>query len=112
VTKYGGLMPKTNLGKWSVGLILAMFVLLFIGSSLTNTLYASVSAGGTILADIISRPALAISMLVGFGAGISAFVTGLISIIKQKERAVLVYGSTLIGAALTLFLIAEFLFPH
>ena len=89
-----------------------MFVLFVIGSSLTNTLYESVPAGGTIFADIISRPALAISMLVGFGAGISALVTGLISIIKQKERAVLVYISTLVGAALTLFLIGEFLFPH
>ena len=89
-----------------------MFVLFVIGSSLTNTLYESVPAGGTIFADIISRPALAISMLVGFGAGISALVTELISIIKQKERAVLVYISTLVGAALTLFLIGEFLFPH
>jgi len=105
-------MPKTNLGKWSIGLILAMFLLFVFGSSLTDTLYESVPAGGTILEDIVSRPALAISMLVGFGAGISALVTGLISIIKHKERAVLVYGSTLIGAALTLFLIAEFLFPH
>jgi len=105
-------MPKTNLGKWSVGLILAMFVLFIIGSSLTNSLYKSVPAGGTIFADIISRPALAISMLVGFGAGISAFVIGLISIIKQKERAVLVFGSTIVGAALTVFLIGEFIFPH
>jgi len=105
-------MPKTNLGKWSVGLILGMFVLIFVGSSLTNSLYESIPAGDTIYADIISRPALAISMLVGFGAGISAFVTGLISIIKQKERALFVFGSTLIGAALTLYLICEFLFPH
>jgi len=105
-------MPKTNCGKWSVGLIFMMFVLLFVGSSLTNTLYESITAGDTIFADIISRPALALSMLAGFGAGISALVTGLISIIKQKERAVLVFVSTLVGAALTLFLIAEFAFPH
>jgi hypothetical protein len=105
-------MPKGKCGKWSVGLILAMFALFFIGTSLTNTLYESVPAGDTILADIKGRPALAISMLTGFGAGISALVIGLISIIKQKERAVLVYISTIVGAALTLFLIGEFLFPH
>ena len=105
-------MPKTNLGKWSIGLILTMFILFVFGTSLADSLYESVPAGGTILADIVSRPALAISMLVGFGAGISALVTGLISIIKQKERALLVYLSTLVGAGLTLFLIAEFLFPH
>jgi len=105
-------MPKTKTGISSVVLIIVMFILFFIGSSLTNSLYESVPAGETILADIISRPALALSMLVGFGAGISALVTGLISIIKQKERSFLVYASTLIGAALTLYLIGEFLFPH
>lgn len=108
----GGLMPKTILGKWSVGLIPAMLVLFFIGFSLADTLYESVSAGGTILADIVSRPALALSMLAGFGAGISAFVTGLISIIKYGERRALVFVSTVVGAAVILFLIAEFIFPH
>jgi hypothetical protein len=105
-------MPKTILGKWSLGLILAMFALIALGSSLTNSLYESVSAGGTIFADIISRPALVISMLVGFGAGISSFVIGLVSIIKQKERSLLVYVATIIGAFLTVLLISEFLFPH
>ena len=105
-------MPKTNLGKWSVGLILGMFLLFFVGMSFTNSLYETVSAGGTIIKDIGQRPALALSMLAGFGAGIAALITGLIAIIKQKERVILVYLSTLVGAALTLFLIAEFLFPH
>lgn len=105
-------MPKTTLGKWSVGLILAMFILFVIGSSLPNTLYESVPAGGTILKDIVSRPALALSMLAGFGTGISALVTGLVAIVKRKERKLLVYLSTLVGAALTLFVIAEIIFPH
>jgi len=105
-------MPKTKLGRWSVLLIPLMFVLFFIGSSLTNTLYEGVSAGGTILKDIASRPVLALSMLIGMGAGVSALVLGLISIIKKKERALLVYLSTLVGAGLTVFLIAEIAFPH
>ncbi len=105
-------MPKTTLGKWSIGLILAMFILFIIGSSLPNILYESVPAGGTILKDVVARPFLAISMLVGMASGISAFVTGLVVIIKRKERAVLVYLSTLVGAAITLFLVAEILFPH
>jgi len=105
-------MPKTTLGKWSIGLILAMFVLFFVGSSLTNSLYKSIPAGDTILKDIINRPGLAFSMLLGFGAGISAFVTGLTSIIKQKERTLLVFGATLIGAIMIVFLISEILFPH
>jgi len=105
-------MPKSNLGKWSLGLIIAMPLLLLIGSSFTNTLYESVPSGETILADIGNRPALAITMLIGFAAGISAFIVGLTAIINRKERNILVYAATVLGAAMILFLIAEFLFPH
>ena len=105
-------MPKTILGKWSIGLVPAMVLLFFLGFSLTDTLYAGVPAGGTIFADILGRPALALSMLAGFGAGISAFIVGLIGIIQRKERGALVFISTLVGAAVVLFLIAEFVFPH
>lgn len=105
-------MVKTKLGAWSVGLVVAMFGLIFLGMSLADTLYEAVPAGDSIPQDILVRPALALSMLAGFGAGVSALVTGLISIIKQKERGILVFISTLIGAGLTLFLILEFVFPH
>ena len=106
------LMPKTKSGKWSVGLIVAMPLLFIIGTSFTNSLYQSVPAGGTILADIAARPALALTMLAGMVAGISAFVTGLLAIIRQKEYALLVYVSSSIGALLVLFLTGEILFPH
>ena len=105
-------MPKTTLGKWSLGLIIAMPILFAIGSSFADTIYESISSGDTILDDISGRPALAITMLAGMAAGISAFITGLISIIKKKERAILAYISTIVGAGLILFLIAEFAFPH
>jgi hypothetical protein len=106
------LIPKTKLGKWSLGLITVMPTLFFIGTSFTNSLYKSVPAGSTILEDIARRPALVFTMLVGMVTGISAFIVGLIAIIKQKERALLVYVATLIGMLLTLFLIGEVLFPH
>lgn len=105
-------MPKTTLGKWSLGLIAAMPVLFFIGTSFTSLLYESVPAGDTILEDIAGRPALALTVLAGTVAGISAFITGLIAIIRQKERALLVYIATIIGTLLMLFLIGEVLFPH
>lgn len=104
--------PKTTLGKWSVGLIVAMPILFVIGSSFTNTLYESVPAGGTILADIAARPALALTMLTGMVAGISAFIVGLLVIVRQKENALLVYVSTVIGALLVLFLTSEIVLPH
>jgi hypothetical protein len=104
--------PITTLGKWSVGLILAMPILFIIGTSFTNSLYQSIPAGETILKDIAARPALALTMLAGMVAGISAFITGLLAILRQKENALLVYVSTVIGALLMLFLTGEIMFPH
>ena len=103
--------PKTILGKWSIGLIIAMPILFFIGTSFTNSLYTSIPAGGTILADIAVRPALALTMLAGMVAGIAAFITGLLAITRKKENALMVIISTAIGALLILFLAGEFLFP-
>jgi len=106
------ILPVTSLGKWSVGLILAMPLLFIIGTSFTDTLYQSVPAGGTILADIAARPALALTMLAGMAAGISAFITGLLAVTRQRENALLVYAAGLIGAWLILFIAGEVLFPH
>jgi len=104
--------PVTKLGWWSIGLIVAMPILFFIGTSFTNSLYKSVPAGDTILEDIAARPALALTMLAGMAAGILSFITGLVAIVRQKERTLFVYVSTMIGALLILFLAGEFLFPH
>lgn len=106
------IVPKTTLGKWSTGLIVAMPLLFLIGASLTNSLYKSIPAGESIWADISARPALALNMLAGMAAGILALITGLLAIIKQKENALLVYASTVIGALLLLFLAGEILSPH
>lgn len=105
-------MPKTTLGKWSVGLILAMVALFVIGLSLPNILYETAPGSNSFLDDIVNRPLLAISMLTGVGAGVSAFITGLVAVLKRKERAILVYGSTLVGATVTFFVISMFLFPE
>ncbi|MBN1168935.1 hypothetical protein JXA63_03505 [Candidatus Woesebacteria bacterium] len=105
-------MPKTQSGKWSVGLIAVMPILLRIGMSFTDTLYESVSAGGTLFEDIIKRLVLALTMLSGIACGVSAFITGVLAIVKKKERSISVYLATFIGALFTLFLLGEFLFPH
>ncbi|MCJ7622139.1 MAG: hypothetical protein MUO76_01455 [Anaerolineaceae bacterium] len=106
------IVPRTAQGKWSVGLIVAMPILFAVGSSFSNTLYELVPAGRTILADIAARPYLALTMLSGMTAGISAFIAGLLAIIKLKEDALLVYLSTVIGGLFILFLIGELAFPH
>lgn len=105
-------MPKTKLGKWSIVLIIAMPLLFVLARQFMNMFYESVSAGDTILQDIAKRPALALTMLTGMACGVSSFITGLIAIIRKKERSVLVYISTFIGFLFTLFLIAEVAFPH
>ena len=105
------LMPGTSVGRWSVGLIAVMPILFVIGSSFSRSLYESVPAGRTILADIAERPILALSMLAGMAAGISGLITGLLAIVKQEENALLVYISTVVGVLLTLFLIGELAFP-
>ncbi|MFH0828952.1 MAG: hypothetical protein V1907_02115 [Candidatus Kerfeldbacteria bacterium] len=104
-------MPKTILGKWSVGLIIVMPLLIMLGGSLSNTLYKDVAAGETILKDVAARPMLALTMLAGMLSGISSFVVGLLAIIKRKERSPLVFISTIVGALLMLFLIGEFVGP-
>jgi uncharacterized membrane protein len=89
-----------------------MPILVIIGSTLTSSLYKSVPSGDTIFADIATRPALALTMLAGILAGISAFITGLYAIIKQKENSLLVYISIAIGALLMIFLVGEAVSPH
>ena len=104
--------PKSTLGKWSIGLIIAMPILLAIGSSLAHSLYQSVPAGDTILADVTARPALALTMLAGMAAGVSAFILGLLALVRQKEKSAMVVVSTVIGALFVLFLAGELVFPH
>ena len=103
-------IPRTILGRWSVGLIIAMPVFFYIGFSFVS-FYDFISAGKTIPQDIIVRPGVALPMLAGMVSGVSTFITGLVSIIRKKERALLVYVATMIGGLLTLFLLGEIFFP-
>jgi hypothetical protein len=111
-TSHFRIAPGSKLGWASIGLIVTMPVLFFIGGSFTNTLYRDVPAAGTILTDIVARPALALTMLAGMGAGIAAFITGLLAIILKKENTLLVYLAIAIGALLLVFLAGEFISPH
>lgn len=95
-------MPKTKLGKWSVGLIIASCVLF----GLLQLLAVSGQKGGESFSDnlLLAIPGFSTAI-----AGIMAFITGIISIIKSKERSVLVFVSTFIGF-LVLFVIFGIVF--
>ena len=71
--------PKSLLGWWSVGLVIAIIVLFMVIPEVANkTLEVAASSGFACLAG-------------------AALLTGLISIIKNKERSILVFLSTAIG---------------
>ena len=106
------ILPNTALGRWSVVLIIAMPLLFTLGSSFADTVYESVPAGGTIPEDIVARPALALTMLAGMAAGVAACVTGTLALGRYKEKSLLVYISSIIGALFIVYLAAEIGFPH
>lgn len=93
-------MPKTNLGKWSFGLIVAFVVLLIV----TQFVVAATGGGGETFSDNIP---LALTMLTVWAAGIAAFVTGLLAIIRQRERSWPVYIATFIVLLMLVFALGE-----
>jgi hypothetical protein len=103
------LAPKSDIGKWSIGLIVMMPILLYIGTSFVS-FYES--AGKTIPHDIVIRPGVALPMLAGFVSGIAAFFCGIIGITRKKDYSVLVFISTIIGFFALPWILATILLYH
>jgi cation transport ATPase len=82
------ILPKTNPGKWSAILALAFLVLVL---ALEVSISFSVLFGPDL--NHIASVALAI-FFAGLGSG--AFITGLISMIRNRERSILVFIGILI----------------
>ena len=97
--------PKTNLGKWSVWLIVAFAV--FFGAF--QAIVASGQRGGD---TFFSNLLLAIPMILSATSGIAAFITGVISIGRRKERSLSVYLAVAIGLVVLVFALRETFFPH
>jgi hypothetical protein len=98
-------LPKTPLGKWSVWLI-AAFVLLLVAFQL---LVVTGQRGGETFLDNLL---LTIPIFLAGICGISSLITGLIGIIKSKERSFLVFLATIIGLFVSVFVIGEITIPH
>ncbi len=77
------ILPKSSLGWWSIGLVLASLVFAFASEDI-------ISPAGIPKYGMALRTALTFVPGVIAGAG---FVTGLISIIKKKQGAILVFVS-------------------
>jgi hypothetical protein len=79
------ILPKSVLGWWSIGLVVA-YILFFVLSEV-------ILGPGT---DYNMPLAYALT-IVATGIVAAAFVTGLISVIKSKERSILVFVAMAIG---------------
>ena len=99
------ILPKTRPGKWSV-LLLIGFIVFF---GLFFILVATGQRGGE---TFFSNLFLTVPVLIAAVSGIAAFFAGITGIIKDRERGVIVYMSTLIGFLILLYCLAELIFPH
>ena len=98
-------MPKTVSGKWSVWLIVAFVVLLVL-------FFIFVAAGERGGEEFFDNLLLAVPMALAGACGIASFFTGLIGVIRSRERSILVYPAILIGLCVLLWVLAEVIFPH
>jgi len=82
------ILPKTPLGKWATGLVVAAILFFALGGALFPFEPS----------DPRFNPVLALAVIiVVLGISGAALVTGLISMIKSKERSVVAFVSTAIG---------------
>ena len=97
--------PKTKLGKRSAWLIVAFAV----SMASFGILLASGQRGGD---TFFSNPILTIPVLIAATSGIAAFITGIISIVRRKERSISVYVAVAFGLITLVFVLGEIIFPH
>ena len=93
-------MPKSTLGKWSVGL---------------NTFFLISIAVSLVLVLILKKLSFDdhwwdVTVGVTLSASIIALITGIIAVRKNKERSVLVILSIIIGLCTILFILLHSLF--
>jgi energy-converting hydrogenase Eha subunit A len=93
-------MPKTSLGKWSVGLNTFFLVAIVISIILVNVL-------GILSYDDHWWD---VTVAIAFPASIIALITGIITVRKYEEHSVLVKISILIGTLTILFILLHSLF--
>ena len=94
------ILPKTSLGRWSVSLAAAFILVVVLNILLGKACNVLEFNSGSIELRIFFV-ALCIS-------GIGTLVTGLISIIKSKERSILTFLALVVGV-FTLFFIIFFI---
>ncbi len=98
--------PKTKLGKWSlICILLAILSAIIVFATIA---IFNIKGGDT----FFSTPSLAIPLVLAWFLGCASFLIGLIAIIKSKSRSVLVFVASTVGLLITLYGLAEVIFPH
>ena len=93
-------MPKTKLGKWSVGL--NAFFLIVTAVSIVSVKILKILSFDDHWWDV--------TVAVAFPASIIALITGILAVKKYEERSVLVYLSIFVGVCTVLFILLHSLF--
>ena len=83
-------IPKTRLGKWSIGLSIAFIILIW-----TKIQYS------------IPMPSFAIAAL-----GLTGLFTDIVAVFRNKDRSVLNLLLILVSSLILLWIVAELIFPH
>ena len=96
-------IPNTKLGRLSVWLIVTFFVFL-------GLFFVFVNLGERGGDTFFSNLKLTIPILIAAFCAIGSFITGVLSF--RKERAVLVFISSLIGLFVLWWCVMEIVFPH
>lgn len=84
------LLPKTCLGKWSVGLSTAFIVLIWL----------KIQYG-------IHVMTFAIAVL-----GLGGFFIGILAIVKDKDSSILNFLPILVGIIIIIWIVGETIYPH
>ena len=103
------LLPTTTLGKWTIGLVIAALLCfaVFIIEVATG-----LRGGDTLDLTDPSQLWPAMPMLLAGFFVVSSMATGVIGIVKSKERSVLVFVAAVLGLFVLLLVVGQFLFPQ
>ncbi|MGP6139090.1 MULTISPECIES: hypothetical protein [unclassified Jeotgalibaca] len=85
-------LSKSTVGKWATGLMAAFVVLLALKMTSIGRL---------------PLPTLVIAVI-----GIIGFILGVVAFLKYKDRAIMTIITLVLGLLLTIWVLAEIMFPH
>ncbi len=92
--------PRTSSGWWAILLEVGFIILV----TLFRVLVAGGQKGG---AEFFSNPLLALTMIAAAASGIAGAVFGIISVIRRRERSLLIAVAVILGLLVLTFTIGE-----